>query len=434
MDWGRSGAMLRGWAEARGWRGGLAPLLALLAMSAASVVLAGALLVLLLLPKGGGVPVQSNGVGTLREPSATAKAAGGPSGATAIPPTPEGAPAPPAMGGGIAHPTPTPGPPPSPAPGAAPTAPPQVAVPPSALPTLVATATPPPSTAPPTVAPGATPGVAPTVAATPRQTPTPRAPLLPPPAIGARSAIVWDATAGVELFSKNPDEAIAPASTAKMLTALVALDLLKPDTRLVVDPRDISLPEYNESTMGLAAGDRLTFGDLLYGMLLVSGSDAARTVARACGLVLLAGASGDPIARFMDEMNARAPQIGATNSHFVNPYGDDAPGQYSTARDLLRIADEALGRPDFARVVATPTITVKTVDGARSFALRNTNELLFTRPGIHGVKTGTTPECGYCLVAAQWRAGGRVIAVVLGAADRVADATALLDWVNAAYP
>jgi len=432
MDRGRPGAVLRGWAEARGWRGGLAPLLALIAMSAASVALAGALIVLLLLPKGGGTPAQSNDTGTLRELSATAVAAAGSAGPTAIPSSPESSSAPTSTTGGLPSPTPTPGP----APSAAPTAPPAVAATPSALPTLAATATGtvPPSTAPTVVASGATPSAAPTAASTPRTTPTPRAPLLPPPAIGARSAIVWDTTAGVELFSKNPDEAIAPASTAKMLTALVALDLLKLDTRITVDPRDVSRPEDNESTMDLVAGDTLTFGDLLYGMLLNSGSDAARTVARAGGLVLLAGAPGDPIQRFMDELNARAVQIGATNSHFVNPHGDDAPGQYSTARDLLRIADEALKRPDFARVVATPTITVKTVDGARSFALRNTNELLFSRPGIHGVKTGTTPECGYCLVAAQWRASGRVIAVVLGAADRVADATILLDWVNAAYP
>jgi len=85
-------------------------------------------------------------------------------------------------------------------------------------------------------------------------------------------------------------------------------------------------------------------------------------------------------------------------------------------------------------VVTTPMIAVKTIDGTRSFVLHNTNELLFSRPGIHGVKTGTTPDCGYCLVAAQWRASGRVIAVVLGATDRVADTTTLLDWVNAAYP
>ncbi len=254
-----------------------------------------------------------------------------------------------------------------------------------------------------------------------------------PPAIGARSAIVWDATAGVELFSKAPDERIAPASTAKMLAAIVALDLLQLDVRLTVDPRDVTLPEYGESSMGLASGDTLTFGDLLYGMLLVSGSDAARTIARAGGLVLLAGAPGDPIARFVGEMNARAARLGLPNSHFVNPHGDDAPGQYSSARDLLRIADAALGRPDFARVVATSVITVKTVDGRHTFDLPNTNDLVRTRPGVHGVKTGTTPECGECLVTAQWGPGGRIISVVLGATNRLADTTTLLDWTNASY-
>lgn len=254
-----------------------------------------------------------------------------------------------------------------------------------------------------------------------------------PPAIGARSAIVWDASAGVELFSKAPDERIAPASTTKMLTAIIALDLLKLDTRLTVDARDISLPQYDESSMNLATGDTLTFGDLLYGMMLPSGSDAARVVARAAGTILLAGTPGDPIARFVQEMNTRVAQMGLPNSHFVNPHGDDAPGQYSSARDLLRIATEGLQRPDFARVVATPTITVKTIDGRHTFDLRNTNELLFSRPGVHGVKTGTTPACGECLVTAQWGPGGRIIAVVLGATHRNADTTTLLDWTNAAY-
>ncbi len=254
-----------------------------------------------------------------------------------------------------------------------------------------------------------------------------------PPAIGARSAIVWDATAGIELFSKAPDERIPPASTTKTLTALIGIDILKLDTRITVDKRDISLPEYEESTMQLVTGDTLTFEDLLYGMLLVSGGDAARTTARAAGTVLLAGAPGDPIARFMQEMNARVAKMGLQNSHFINPHGDDAPGQYSSARDLLRIADEALKRPDFARIVETKTATRQTVDGQHIFALKNTNDLLFARAGVHGVKTGTTDGCGQCLITAQWGPGGRIISVVLGATDRNADTTTLLDWTNASY-
>jgi D-alanyl-D-alanine carboxypeptidase (penicillin-binding protein 5/6) len=254
-----------------------------------------------------------------------------------------------------------------------------------------------------------------------------------PPAISARGAIVWDATAGVELFSKAPDERIPPASTGKMMTAIIGIDLLKLDTRITIDQRDISLPEYEESTMQLRAGDVVTFEDLLFGMLLVSGGDAARTTARAAGVLLLAGAPGDPIGRFVQEMNDRAARMGLANTHFVNPHGDDAPGQYSSARDLMRIADEALKRPDFARLAEVKTATRQTVDRSHAYQMRNTNELLFIRPGVHGVKTGTTDGCGQCLVTAQWGPGGRILAVVLGSADRFADTTILLDWTNASY-
>lgn len=254
-----------------------------------------------------------------------------------------------------------------------------------------------------------------------------------PPAISARGAIVWDATAGVALFSKAPDERIPPASTGKMMTTIIGIDLLKLDTRITVDKRDISLPEYEESTMQLTTGDVVTFEDLLYGMLMVSGGDAARTTARAAGTILLGGAPGDPIARFVQEMNDRAAKLGLANTHFINPHGDDAPGQYSSARDLMRIADEAMKRPDFARIAATKTATRQTIDAAHVFQMRNTNELLFLREGVHGVKTGTTDGCGQCLVTAQWGPGGRLLAVVLGSADRVADTTILLDWTNASY-
>lgn len=254
-----------------------------------------------------------------------------------------------------------------------------------------------------------------------------------PPAITARSAIVWDATAARELYSKAPDERIAPASTTKMMTAVLALELVPLGTKITVDARDISKPEYDESSMALVAGETLTAEDLLYGALLVSGGDAARVLGRTAGTALLAGKPGDPLARFVQEMNARVAKLGLPNTHFVNPDGGDAPGQYSSARDLLRIADEALKRPEFAKIVATPTATRQTIDGSRVYNLQNTNQLLTQRPGVHGVKTGTTDECGQCLVTAQWGVGGRILAVVLGSTDRNADTITLLDWVNAAY-
>lgn len=254
-----------------------------------------------------------------------------------------------------------------------------------------------------------------------------------PPPIGARSAIVWDATNGVELFSKAPDERIPPASTTKMLTALLALELVPLGTRITIEQRDVSKPEDDESSMGLQAGELLTAEDLFYGALLSSGGDAARALARTAGATLLAGAAGNPLARFMQEMNARVARMKLPNTHFINPDGGDAPGQYSSARDLLQIADAALKRPEFAAIVATKTATRQTVNGSRTYALENSNQLLPQRAGIHGVKTGTTDGCGQCLVAAQWGVGGRIIAVVLGSTDRYADTTILLDWVNAAY-
>ena len=254
-----------------------------------------------------------------------------------------------------------------------------------------------------------------------------------PPVITASSAIVWDATAGVELYSKAPDARIAPASTTKMMTAILALELIPLTTRITVDARDISKPEYDESSMNLIAGETLTAEDLLYGALMVSGGDAARVLGRTAGTTLLGGAAGDPLARFVQEMNARVARLGLPNTHFVNPDGGDAPGQLSSARDLLRIADEAMKRPEFVKIVATQTATRQTVDGSRVYELSNSNQLLFQRPGVHGVKTGTTDACGQCLVTAQWGVGGRIMAVVLGSTDRYADTALLLDWVNAAY-
>src|SRR5919202_1984967 len=252
-----------------------------------------------------------------------------------------------------------------------------------------------------------------------------------PPALTARSAILLDVTNGAELYAKAPDVRIPPASTTKMLSALVILEHARLDQPVTVVEADFGPPD--ESRMGLAPGDTLTVEDLLYGMLVASGGEAARASARTVGTALLAGKPGDPMARFVQEMNARAARLGLTNSRFVNPDGDDADGLYSSARDLLTIAVEALKNPTFARLVETKQATRTTLDGRKTFALTNTNLLLGQRPGVHGVKTGTTEGCGECLVTAQWTANGRLISVVLGSADRYADTIALLDYANAAY-
>ena len=276
-----------------------------------------------------------------------------------------------------------------------------------------------------------------------------------PPPIGARSAIVWDATNGAELYAKAPDERVSPASTTKILTALLIIEWGKLDQRVTIERRDFD--EWDDTVMCLEPGDTVTVEDLLYGILLPSGTDAALAAARTVGSALLAGAPGDPVARFVEEMNARVARLGLTNTQFRNPHGNDAEGQYTSARDLVIITNEALQKPLLAQIVNTKQTTRKTVDGQTpgsdaptsstcapqatrrtisgetSFTLTNTNELLGRRDGVHGVKTGTTAQCGRCLVTAQWGPAGRLLTVVLGSADRYGDTIALLDWTNAAY-
>ena len=138
-----------------------------------------------------------------------------------------------------------------------------------------------------------------------------------------------------------------------MLTALLVLEYVPLATRITVDQRDISLPEYDESTMGLLAGETLDGRGLTLRRAAALGRRRGAALARTAGTRLLGGAAGDPMARFMQEMNARVAKWGLTNTHFVNPDGADADGQYSCARDLLRIADEALKRPEFATIVGT---------------------------------------------------------------------------------
>jgi D-alanyl-D-alanine carboxypeptidase (penicillin-binding protein 5/6) len=287
----------------------------------------------------------------------------------------------------------------------------------------------------------------------------------PAPPIGARGAIVWDATTGVDLYSKAADERLSPASTTKILTALLVIEWGRLDQQVTIEERDYD--EWDDTVMCLAPGDVVTVEDLLYGILLPSGTDAALAAARTVGAALLAGAEagsdsgrpagsdsgrpGDPVARFVQEMNGRAARLGLANTQFRNPHGNDAEGHYSSARDLALIAAAAMNDPLFARIANTgaatrtavaaaptsatcsPWATRETVDGRTSFLLTTTNGLLGEREGLHGVKTGTTAQCGRCLVAAQWGPGGRLIAVVLGSEDRYADAAALFDWATAAY-
>ncbi|MCM8747661.1 serine hydrolase [Thermomicrobiaceae bacterium CFH 74404] len=252
---------------------------------------------------------------------------------------------------------------------------------------------------------------------------------LDPPQLTARAAIAVDLTNQALLYADNPDAPLPPASTAKIVTALVVAGTLDLDEVVEIQPGDLVDPAVY-ANMGLAAGDRLTVEGLLTGLLVASAGDAANALARAAGQRLGAPTDAAAHQRFVAEMNRLARKLGMRRSWFVAPDGRDMPGQVVTARDLA-IATEALFQePVLERIVSFPTATVR-VEGPnpREVTLYSTNQWLGL-PGVHGVKTGTTPAAGQCLVAAVWRGDARVVTVVLGSQDRYADTQALLDWLD----
>jgi D-alanyl-D-alanine carboxypeptidase (penicillin-binding protein 5/6) len=226
---------------------------------------------------------------------------------------------------------------------------------------------------------------------------------------------------GRVLYSRNATVERAPASLAKIMTAAVALDHLSPNTVITVPPDAPSVgAAIGGTAMGLLPGERLSLYDLLYGMLLPSGNDAAFTIADA-----VAGSQR----AFAALMNAKAAALGLTGTHFVQGYGLDDPDQYSTAQDLMRLARYDLSHyPLFREIVGTRYHYIGLGRTHPAFALHNLDQLLGVYPGAFGVKTGTTPAAGQNLIAAVHRDGHDIMTVVLGSTDRYADSTALLNY------
>jgi D-alanyl-D-alanine carboxypeptidase (penicillin-binding protein 5/6) len=247
----------------------------------------------------------------------------------------------------------------------------------------------------------------------------------PMPAIEAAAAFAIDIDAGTELFALEPDQRRPTGSTIKIATALVVMANAALDETVVIDASD-QVDETIYSHMGLVAGDTVSVQQLLYGLLLPSGSDAARALARHVGAKLagLDPAAVDPArAAFAVAMNELAVRLGAQNSHFVNASGDDDPNQHSTARDLAILATALLADQALAEIVRTPTWeSVSLGPEQRYFQLQNVNILLTEDPAVIGVKTGSTPDAGTCLVSArQIGEGNRVVTVVLGCLGRYED-------------
>jgi len=233
---------------------------------------------------------------------------------------------------------------------------------------------------------------------------------------GAGAAVLLDWQTGEVLYARNAKQRRAPASTTKVLTALIALergdlnDLVKVSRRAA----------YTEgSSMHVRPGEVYSLHDLLHGLLLRSGNDAAVAIAEH-----LAGS----VEAFALLMNDRARALGATESHFVNPHGLSKPDHYSTAYDLAVITRAALNNPKFAEIVAQPARELTYEELERRTVLYNTNRLLGWVPGADGVKTGTTAAAGPCLIASATREGQKLISVVLHASNRWRESADLLEW------
>jgi D-alanyl-D-alanine carboxypeptidase (penicillin-binding protein 5/6) len=240
----------------------------------------------------------------------------------------------------------------------------------------------------------------------------------PPPAIKARSAIVIDLDSGTTLYQLDAHGRHAPASLTKVITALVALDHLSLD-QLVSVPASITQLPWDSTRMGLRVGEQVTVRELLYGLFLNSGNDAAITLSEAAM----------PRATFIVLMNAKAAALGMADTHFVNPIGLDDPGHYTSAADLAKAAIELESHfPAVAAMAAVPSLTLPATATHHAYSLYNLNQLIRTYPGATGLKTGWTGRAGGCLIATATRDGRHLLVVVLGSPRVFGEAAALLDF------
>lgn len=220
---------------------------------------------------------------------------------------------------------------------------------------------------------------------------------------------------------KNPDLRRAPASLTKMMTALIVLERCREDDIVTVSR---SAARETGSRIGIRRGEKFRVRDLLAATLIASANDACRALADHA-----AGSQG----AFVRLMNARARSLNLDNTRFSNVCGHDHRGLYSTARDLSIIAEHAMKHPLFADLVSRPHMTIHTLNNRRGYYFRNKNRLIGRYPGARGVKTGTTPGAGQCLVAIAERGDKKVLLVIMHARNRWRAAPAMLDAAFAAH-
>ncbi len=231
----------------------------------------------------------------------------------------------------------------------------------------------------------------------------------------ARAAILMDQY-GQVLYAHNADAALPMASTTKIMTALVALDLADPSLRLTVPKEAVGV---EGSSAYLMEGEKMPLLTLLYALMLQSANDAAVAIA-----VCLSGS----VDAFAEEMNCKAAELGLSHTHFTNPHGLDDPNHYTSASDLAKITVEALKNPIFAQIVSTVSYQVPVEDSESARLFVNHNRLLREYDGCIGVKTGYTKRTGRCLVSAAKRDGITLVAVTLNDPNDWQDHKRMLDY------
>ena len=233
------------------------------------------------------------------------------------------------------------------------------------------------------------------------------------PENSARACVLIEADSGEVIFENNKDERLGPASTTKIMTALVALEHMAAETAITFDARAEGV---EGSSAYMRAGEKYTLEELLYAMMLQSANDVATCIAYAVG---------GSVENFAVMMNEKAAELGLENTHFENPHGLDGESHYTSAYDLALIAREALKNETFAKIVSSKTATVGEGENTRSF--RNHNRLLFEYEDITGVKTGFTKRCGRTLVSSAEKDGVRLICVTLSDGNDWRDHRRMLD-------
>jgi len=233
--------------------------------------------------------------------------------------------------------------------------------------------------------------------------------------ISGQGAMLVDINSGKVVYEKSSTQKMKIASLAKMMSAVVALEHKNINDEILVSQKAASI---GENVMGISTGEEYTLEELMYGLVLNSGNDAAYAIAE--------GVAGD-VPTFVKWMNMKAKELNLNDTYFADPSGlsDDS---YSTAVDLVKLARYAMQNPDFKRIVGTTSKELLYSEKHKYIYLENQTNLLTTYPGVAGIKTGYTEEAGYCLVTYAKNDGIELIGAVLNSENRKFDMIWMLDW------